>query len=269
MNSKNKLRALAAIALACCGLSAHAAVTLPGGDIFLTGELDDVNYGTQGIADGKVTLGISELGGTLPPEQQVLGVPELSYSYSLSGLGSGLLTIEYVITNAASSLKTWTNLSFSFFAQVDGEQTNFIDAVGETWGAKQAGDPDKRQSQAWDGTSEGSLSNTWSKPGGAPAGEGTAVSPACATGCDAELALQWSLAALNPGESFIVRVGLSDDGQHLSSRYFTTTGAGLAETLTISGTASVVAVPEPQTWAMLLAGVGAMGAIARRQRQQG
>lgn len=267
MDSKNKLRALAAVALACCGLAAHANVTLPGGDVFLTGELDDIKYGTQGNVDGKVTLGISELGSTLPPEQQVLGVPELSYSYSLGGLDTGLLTIEYVITNAASSTKTWTNLSFSFFAQPDGEQTTFTDAIAETWGAKQAGDPDKRQSQNWDATSEGSLSNIWSKPGGAPAGEGTAIPAGCVTGCDAELALQWNLAALNPGESFIVRVGLSDDGQHLSSRYFTTTGAGLAETLTISGTASVVAVPEPQTWALLLAGAGVMGALTRRQRK--
>ena len=56
MDSKNKLRALAAVALACCGLAAHANVTLPGGDVFLTGELDDVKYGTQGNVDGKVTL---------------------------------------------------------------------------------------------------------------------------------------------------------------------------------------------------------------------
>lgn len=269
MKSNNALRALTAAALACAALSAQANVTLPGGDVFLTGEFENINYGTEGVTSGSATLGISELGGTLPPGQQVLGVPELSYSYSVSGLGTGLATIEYVITNSLSSAKTWTNLSFNFFAQVDGNATTFIDAISETWGAKQAGDPDKRQSQNWDLSSENSLSNVWSKTGGAPAGEGTAVSPACATGCDAELALQWNLAALNPGESFIVRVGLSDNGQHLSSRYFTTTGAGLAESLTISGTASVVAVPEPQAWAMLAAGVGLMGAVARRQRKQG
>lgn len=35
-----------------------------------------------------------------------------------------------------------------------------------------------------------------------------------------------------------------------------------------SGTVTIAAVPEPETYAMLLAGLGLMGAIARRRRQQ-
>lgn len=267
MTSQNKLRALTAAMLACCALSAQAAVTMPGGDIFLTGELDDIKYGSAGNVDGAALLYISQLGGTLKPNDQVQGVPELSYSYSISGLGTNLLTAEYRIANAGSSIKTWTDLRFAFLAQPDGDPVNFIDSVTETWGAKQVGDPDKRQSQSWDGTAEGSLIDIWRKANGGPGADGAAVAVGCTAGCDAELGLQWNLATLNPGDTFVIRVGLSDNGQHLSSRYFTTTGAGFNESLTLSGVASVVSVPEAQTWAMLFAGLGVLGAVSRRRRQ--
>ena len=45
-------------------------------------------------------------------------------------------------------------------------------------------------------------------------------------------------------------------------------GAGPNDQWHVVVTGAVAAVPEPETWAMLLAGLGMVGAVARRRRQQ-
>lgn len=246
---------------------AHAVVSLPNGDELLNGDINFA-YGADGMGYSTQLLYIEELLSSMPSGPQVSTIPDLTYSYSLTGVDTGLLVIEYQIGNINPS-KTWTDLSFRFTTQADGEQANYLDSVAETWGPKLPGDPDKRVT----------VDLTTSLPKDAiaymqipslnnfPALEGLAPPAICiapAT-CDADVGLQWDLAALAPGEILKIRVGFSDDGQTLSSRYLTVTSATGASVLTLSGTASVLAVPEPSTWALVFAGLATVGWAGRRK----
>ncbi|MBC7729672.1 MAG: PEP-CTERM sorting domain-containing protein [Microbacteriaceae bacterium] len=64
--------------------------------------------------------------------------------------------------------------------------------------------------------------------------------------------------------------GLSDDGQHLSSRWVDAASvASPANTaLRISGQSAVIAVPEPGAAWMLAGGLVLVGAVIRRRRQR-
>ncbi len=212
-------------------------------------------------------LFIEGLGNAKAPTETVALNPALSFSYTVSGEGTDLLTIDYKITNTGGP--AFTNLRFWAFANPDGDQTDYLDHLGETWGALSAKDPIARESQAF---TDNPLDNIPSRAilnGGLT---NSAPAAACTTsaGCDGVFALQWNAASLAAGESFIVRVGLSDSGKTLSSRFLTATSiADPATVLTFSGTSEITAaVPEPSQYALLLAGVAAMAGVVSRRRQR-
>lgn len=58
------------------------------------------------------------------------------------------------------------------------------------------------------------------------------------------------------------------DGTSVTPLVLTLTGTTSKATALYSGELSVAAVPEPETYAMFIAGLGALGFMARRRRQQ-
>ncbi|MCK9608337.1 MAG: hypothetical protein M0R33_17975 [Methylomonas sp.] len=248
-NPFNLLPIKALLIIGSVGLgSAQASVSLPGGDIFLNGAFDELSYGSTGLAYITPFLYTGELTVTESPTTTAT-TTDLTYSYALNNLGSSMATITYRIGNTGSD--AFTDLRFILDAQVDGSGS-FSD-VGETvpapWGAALAGDPDQFQIADFNDD----LPNTIG------ANNGLNGSDTCGGTCDVDFALQWNLAQINPGDIWTIIVGLSDNGQSLSSRSLRATSTDTANTaLTLSGHANVSQVPLPPTFVLYLLGLGAM-----------
>lgn len=229
---------------------AAAVVTLPGGDTLLDGSFDQVHYGATGLAYVSPLLYVGDLASTTDPHSHAL-VTNLAYGYATNGLGTPRLAITYSITNEDPA--AFTDLRFILDVQADGSES-FVDSVEVVWGAAGAGDPDHFQVV------------DFSVPGGdlkqaAIATDALDDTNACAAPCDVDFGLQWSLASLAAGESWIITVGLADDGSALSGRMLRARSADTLDTeLTLSGVAQVV--PEPGSAALLLVGLGILRAAA-------
>ena len=270
---RTQLRSALAVALALSAWSAHAVVSAPGVDDG-NGNYFNISYGEAG--DGNVFQLESLLypGDGLDTQQiktRVFTLPDFKFdaiSVGPTGSGTGLQEYDYRITNVGAIAHN--DLRFMVVLGVDGNPTTLKESVAETWGAAQPGDPTRRQTQDWDGASN--ALDPWILGKGAPGPDGATVPSTCKAPavCDTFVGLQWDVATLNPGDSWLVRVGLSDNGQHLSSRYLTITAdptGGVSNALIFSGTSAVTpAVPEPSQLALLLAGLGAMGVTAWRRR---
>lgn len=262
----------AAAALACCAvLPAHAVVGSGGTTPDATGSLFDVAYGGSGnLFTFEPLLFIGGLGTASDPLEVTGRSPAaLSYGVSVSGAGTSLMTIEYRITNKSAS-ESFSQLRLAVVANPDGEQTNFLDRATESWGAALPGDATAREVHGPAANPLDAIKNRFIATG-ALTNAAPDAGCAAAAGCDASVGLQWELpasnASLDPNESFVLRLALSDNGQSISGRSLTFTGVGVAGTaLTVSGIGQVVAVPEPSTWAMCLAGLAAVAGIARRRR---
>jgi len=86
------------------------------------------------------------------------------------------------------------------------------------------------------------------------------------------MALQWDFGGMRllPGQIALITLGLSDDGQALSSRFLTAAldnggGVGIDPVLTFSGTATVVPLPAPLV--LLASGLLALVGIRRSSRR--
>lgn len=255
-----------ACAIACTlGLPAARAAVGPGSGPDLEGGFSDIGYGLAGnVFQLTPRLFINGLGAPGGPASVTTLNDALDFDVSMAGTGTGLMTVDYRITNS-SSTESFAQLRFMVFANPDGEQLNYLDRVSETWGAAVAGDPVRREVHA--ATTDpfdsvlGRFAVNANLTDGAP--DAACLAPA---GCDAVMGLQWNAATLGPQESLLVRLALSDDGRTLSGRSLSFAGVGAAgTTLTVSGFSQVSAVPEPATWAMALAGLAVVARLAGRR----
>lgn len=254
-------RLAAAAALVAAGAGAQATIGQPPA---LDGSFAD--YGGIGnLFQLTPQLFVQGLGSPGAPEGVVALNPALQYQATVSGVGTTLMRIDYRVRNVSVS-DSFFDLRFMVFANPDGDPNGFLDVLGETWGAAAAGDPVLREGRAFSNV-DTILSRFQLNQNLA---EGvSALDAACvaAAGCDATVGLQWNAAQLGPGETFRVVLGLSDDGQHLSSRWIDASSVvSPGDTvLTLSGVSSIVPVPEPASNWMLAAGLVVLGATARRR----
>lgn len=256
------LHALAALAAASlCGL-AQAVVQTPD-TINPEGDMLDIPYGQAGnVLQLQPMLFVQGLGSANDPSSVVALNPLLQFSFSVNGIGTGLMTIDYRVHNS-SATESFNDFRFMLFTNPDGDQTLFKDTLSETWGAAAPGEPALREGRDFNAAdtilSRFPVSNNLNE---AP----TPLDAACiaAAGCDATVGMQWNAPLVGPGQTFVVKAALSDDAQTLSARWIDVTAVNSADTaLRLSGVVAVV--PEPASALMLLAGLGLLGGLARRQ----
>lgn len=253
--------------LAACALVAasgvQAALTPPAG-----GGVAD--YGNGGnLFEVLPFLYVQGLGGANIPESVVVLNPLLSYTSSDAGWGSSLLTFDYRVHNS-STTQSFHDLRFMVFANPDGGPNPFLDTISESWGPDAAGEPVMREVREFSFNPNTTIVGRFLVNNNLSEGV-AAIDAGCmgAAGCDATAGLQWNAANLGPGQTFRVLVGMSDDGQSLSKRWIDAKAVDSPNTsLRISGLSSIIPVPEPATYAMLLAGLAVVGAIGTRQRRR-
>ena len=242
-------------------VGAHAAVG-PAGTTGATGAMDNIAYGGAGnVFQLQPLLFVQGLGNANDPGSVVTLNPLLNYSFSVAGAGSSLMTIDYRITNT-STTQSFNDLRFMLFTNPDGDSVNFLDTVKETWGAALPGDPVRREAREFSNPAA-TLMSAFQVNGNLTEGTDSCLTGA---GCDATAGLQWNAASLGPQESFLVRIGLSDDGQHVSSRFLDVVSVADANTvLTLSGVSSISSVPVPFSGLLLGSALAGLMAAGRRR----
>jgi len=253
---------VAVMAIAICAATSSQAAVGPAGASGASGGMDNIAYGSGGnVFQLQPMLFVEGLGNADDPLSIVTLNPQLQYSFSVAGEGSSLMTVDYRITNT-STTDSFNQLRFMLFSNPDGDSVNFVDRVSETWGAAQPGDPARREAREFNDPSA-TLLSSFQLNGNLTEGTDACLS---AAGCDATLGLQWNASVLGPKESFLIRIGLSDDGQHLSSRFIDVVAVNaLDTTLTLSGVGTVSAVPVPFSGLLMGSGLAALG-LRRRRR---
>jgi hypothetical protein len=210
------------------------------------GSFSNLGYGLTGNAFVTPFLFVGDLAATDTPTSLLLGVANLTYSAAASGLGSSVVEVAYSFTNNSDSF-TWTTLRFMLDVQADGN-LSFSDVAAQSWEAPIAADPDKRQ-----------VSDFLANPLATQIVSNNGLidaAPAC-NPCDFDGGLEWDLATLGPNQTWTINVKLVDDASLVLAgpgRYLSATSSEAAGTTLIFGNPQLV--PEPETYALLLAGLG-------------
>jgi hypothetical protein len=209
----------------------------------------ELDYGSAGIAT--VTARFIGPFGIETPDVVGNNVTGLDFDYQLSGDGTNLMEIQYRLTNVSASSSF--NLGFIVKVDPDGNGLFSFDRGEATIGSVAMGEATRWEIDSAAGNinpnivASGSLDNTNN----------------CTVECDLSYALQWSLGILDPGKVAIIRIGLSDNGQSLSSNFLNAISVDNGEKLTLSGVAAVV--PLPSALPLLFSGLVGIGWLGRRK----
>ncbi len=136
----------AAVVAAAATLASGAALAVvgPAGTVAVDGALADIAYGSGGnVFELVPRLFVLGLGSTGNPLAVTTLNPLLQYAFSLSGEGTGLLSIDYSLQNV-SAVQSFNDLRLMLYVNPDGDSASYQDVLHETWGAANAGDPVKR-----------------------------------------------------------------------------------------------------------------------------
>ena len=179
-------------------------------------------------------------------------VAGLSFSSFVSGDGTGLLEINYLLQNTSVS----TSFNLGFIARVDPDGAGLFakDSGVSTFPSNAVGEPVRWEIDSSSGNIDANIN-----PGGLLDNTNN-----CTVSCDLVYALQWDLGLLDPGQTAIVRLGLSDNGQALSSNFLDANSVSDSATLRLSGLTSVV--PIPAALPLLLSGLIGLVFLPRRAR---
>ncbi len=253
----------AALAVLMASAGAAPAAVGPAGSLTPGGGLANATYGDAGnVFQLEPMLFVQGLGSADDPDSVVALNSLLQYSFAISGEGSDLLTLDYRIKNT-SVTESFNDLRFMVFANPDGDSVNFLDLVTEKWGAQLPGDPSRREGRAFINPIDTVLSSFQQNNN---LTEGFDADCLSGPGCDATVGLQWNALALGPGETFLIRFGLSDKGLSLSSRSIDVLAVDSANTvLTLSGISSIVPVPVPPAAWLFGAGLALLSSVKRRR----
>ena len=248
-------------ALALGLLSAPPAVAnigLPGGDTFLDGHFEGITYGVAGIANltPLLYIGLGAGSETLPPLTQIIGTG-LEFEWHPT-FGSPVVPVIYRLTNTES--QPYSDLRFMLDLKAKG-QPNFLDTAAVHGFNSPAGPGDPNNFQIFN----------FDAPGDKPLqqianfnGLNNSIAPACLSGCFSDLALQWNRAELGPNQTWEINVMLVDDPRLvIGGRYLVASSLSPDGTQLVFGNPQLI--PEPQTFAMLLAGLGLLAFLRMRR----
>ncbi|MDO8705801.1 MAG: hypothetical protein Q7J84_12735 [Sulfuricaulis sp.] len=237
--------------------TAQASIVLPGGDIFLDGSFQGMTYGASGSANLAPLLYIGDLGGTLPPYDQIIGTG-LDFSYGAPVFGSSSVTFTYRVTN--KDFDSFNDLRFFLDLKTKG-QASFQDTAAVVgFGAPTVpGAADHFQIFDFNAAGNKPLEQIASSSN---LNDNTAA--ACGTGCFSDLALQWNRPELLVGDTWEIKTTLVDDPSLVAGgRYLLASSLGADGTQIIFGSPTPVPLPP----ALLLLGSGLAWLFAFRRRR--
>jgi len=261
---RNQLsRAAGALSLAlgfCAAGPAYSAINFgPGGDDLQNGAFSQLSLGVAGRANVTPLLYIDTFAETKTATEAVLGT-DLSFDYEVLGIGTSAVTVSYSVTHNGDELFSdpFDDLRLIVATRAKGQQGSLDTAAPIGFGAPpSSGDPVQFRVLDADAPGQSTLDILL----GANALNGA---NACGADCFPELALQWNLASIAPGETWTVSWMLVDDPSLIAGgRYLQSASLGASGQQLYFG--NPVLVPEPGTYALLLAGIGL---LALRQRRR-
>lgn len=248
-----------ALGLLATGPASSAINFGPGGDDLLNGAFNQMSFGSAGRANVTPLLYIDDFAVTKPASQAVVG-SDLSFDYSVLGIGTSTVTINYSVTHNGDEFSDpFTDLRLMVATRAKGDP-GALDTATPVGFASPPAAGDAAQFRILDAGAAG--------PSpieiliGANSLDG---SNACGAGCLPEMALQWNRASIAPGDTWTVNFMLVDDPSLVAGgRYLQSASFGGSGQQFIVG--NPVPVPEPGTYALLFAGLGMLALAQRRRR---